>query len=138
MTESTGRPAVLFLCTHNAGRSQMALGFFNHLAADQAVAWSGGSEPGAEVNPAAVAAMAEVGIDISGEYPKLWTDDIVRAADVVITMGCGDACPVHPGRRYEEWILPDPAGQPLDAVRPIRDDIEQRVRRLLADLNIGG
>jgi arsenate reductase (thioredoxin) len=138
MTESTGKPAVLFLCTHNAGRSQMALGFFNHLAADQAVAWSGGSEPGAEVNPAAVAAMAEVGIDISGEYPKLWTDDIVRAADVVITMGCGDACPVHPGRRYEEWILPDPAGQPLDAVRPIRDDIEQRVRRLLADLNIGG
>jgi protein-tyrosine-phosphatase len=138
MTESTGKPAVLFLCTHNAGRSQMALGFFNHLAGDQAVAWSGGSEPGAEVNPAAVAAMAEVGIDITGEHPKRWTDEIVRLADVVITMGCGDACPVYPGRRYEEWILPDPAGQPLEAVRPIRDDIEQRVRRLLAELNIAG
>jgi arsenate reductase (thioredoxin) len=138
MTESTGKPAVLFLCTHNAGRSQMALGFFNHLAGDQAVAWSGGSEPGAEVNPAAVAAMAEVGIDISGEHPKRWTDEFVRLADVVITMGCGDACPVYPGRRYEEWILPDPAGQPLEAVRPIRDDIEQRVRRLLAELNIAG
>jgi arsenate reductase (thioredoxin) len=138
MTESTGKPAVLFLCTHNAGRSQMALGFFNHLAGDQAVAWSGGSEPGAEVNPAAVAAMAEVGIDISGEHPKRWTDEIVWRADVVITMGCGDACPVYPGRRYEEWILPDPAGQPLEAVRPIRDDIEQRVRRLLAELNIAG
>jgi arsenate reductase len=138
MTESIGKPAVLFLCTHNAGRSQMALGFFNHLAGDQAVAWSGGSEPGAEVNPAAVAAMAEVGIDTSGEHPKRWTDEIVWRADVVITMGCGDACPVYPGRRYEEWILPDPAGLPLEAVRPIRDDIEQRVRRLLAELNIAG
>jgi len=138
MTGADDKPAVLFLCTHNAGRSQMALGFFNHLAGDRAVAWSGGSEPGAEVNPAAVAAMAEVGIDISGEFPKPWTDEIVRAADVVITMGCGDACPVYPGRRYEEWILPDPAGQPMEAVRPIRDDIEERVRRLLADLNIAG
>ena len=116
----------------------MAAGWLRHFAGDAVEVRSAGSAPADQINPAAVAAMAEVGIDISGEYPKLWTDDIVRAADVVITMGCGDACPVHPGRRYEEWILPDPAGQPLDAVRPIRDDIEQRVRRLLADLNIGG
>lgn len=134
-----GKPTVLFLCTHNAGRSQMALGYFTHLAGDRAVAWSGGSEPGTEINPpAAIAAMAEVGIDITGEYPpKPWTDEIVQAADVVITMGCGDACPVFPpGKRYENWQLPDPAGQGLDAVRPIRDDIEERVRRLLADLNV--
>ncbi|MBU8808776.1 arsenate reductase ArsC [Mycolicibacterium goodii] len=128
------KPTVLFLCTHNAGRSQMALGYFTHLAGDRAVAWSGGSEPAAEINPAAVAAMAEVGIDITGEYPKPWTDETVRAADVVITMGCGDTCPVYPGKRYENWDLPDPAGQDLDAVRPIRDDIERRVRRLLAEL----
>ena len=120
---------MLFLCTHNAGRSQMALGFFQHYAGDAAVAWSGGSEPGDEVNPAAVAAMAERGIDISGEYPKPWTDEIVRAADVVITMGCGDACPVFPGKRYEEWVLTDPAGLDVAAVRPVRDDIERRVRR---------
>jgi arsenate reductase (thioredoxin) len=131
-----GKPTVLFLCTHNAGRSQMALGFFTHLAGDAAVAWSGGSEPGNEVNPAAVAAMAERGIDISGEYPKPWTDEIVAAVDAVITMGCGDACPVFPGRRYQEWILADPAGQDVDAVRPIRDEIEHRVRQLLADLNV--
>lgn len=128
------KPTVLFLCTHNAGRSQMALGYFTHLAGDRAVAWSGGSEPAAEINPAAVAAMAEVGIDITGEYPKPWTDETVRAADVVITMGCGDTCPVYPGKHYENWDLPDPAGQDLDAVRPIRDDIERRVRRLLAEL----
>ncbi len=131
-----GKPTVLFLCTHNAGRSQMALGFFNHLAGEQGVAWSGGSEPGTEVNTAAIAAMAEVGIDITGEFPKPWTDEIVQAADVVITMGCGDACPVFPGRRYEEWVLPDPAGQSVDDVRPIRDDIEERVRRLLNELNV--
>ena len=131
-----GKPAVLFLCTHNAGRSQMAMGFFTELAGQAAVAWSGGSEPGSEVNPAAVAAMAERGIDISREYPKPWTDEIVQAADVVITMGCGDACPVFPGRRYEEWLLPDPAGQDVDAVRPIRDDIERRVRQLLAELEV--
>ena len=130
------KPTVLFLCTHNAGRSQMALGYFNHLAGGHAVAWSGGSEPGTEINPAAVAAMAEVGIDITGEFPKPWTDEIVRAADVVVTMGCGDACPAFPGRRYEEWVLPDPAGQSVDAVRPIRDDIEGRVRRLLSELGI--
>ncbi len=131
-----GKPIVLFLCTHNAGRSQMAMGFFTQMAEDAAVAWSGGSEPGHEVNPAAVAAMAEVDIDIAGEYPKPWTDEIVQAADVVITMGCGDTCPVFPGRRYEEWVLDDPAGQDLDGVRPIRDDIEERVRRLLTDLNV--
>lgn len=129
-----GRPVVLFLCTHNAGRSQMALGFFTHLAGDRAIAWSGGSEPGTEVNRAAVAAMAERGIDITGEYPKPWTDEIVQAADAVITMGCGDACPVFPGKRYEEWVLDDPAGMTVDDVRPIRDEIERRVRALVAEI----
>ncbi|MBX7433138.1 arsenate reductase ArsC [Mycobacterium sp. Y57] len=133
---SDGRPIVLFLCTHNAGRSQMALGFFTHLAGDRAVAWSGGSEPGTEINPSAIAAMAEVGVDITGEYPKPWTDEIVQAADVVVTMGCGDACPIFPGKRYENWELADPAGQDVDAVRPIRDDIEERIRRLLDELNV--
>ena len=127
---------MLFLCTHNAGRSQMALAFFSHLAGDRGVAWSGGSEPADGINPSAVAARAEVGIDITGELPKRWTDEIVRAADVVIAMGCGDACPFYPGKRYENWDLPDPAGADVDAVRPIRDDIEVRVRRLLADLGI--
>ncbi|HYB36458.1 MAG TPA: arsenate reductase ArsC [Mycobacterium sp.] len=131
-----GKPTVLFLCTHNAGRSQMALGFFTQLAGDRAVAWSGGSEPGDEINPAAVQAMAEIGIDITEEFPKPGTDEIVRAADVVITMGCGDACPIFPGKRYENWELPDPTGQPVEAVRPIRDEIEERVRRLLNDLNV--
>ena len=130
------RPTVLFLCTHNAGRSQMALGFFNHLAGDQAVAWSGGSEPGDQINPAAVAAMAEVGIDITNEFPKPWTDEIVQASDVIVTMGCGDACPVFPGHRYEEWVLADPAGQPVEAVRTIRDEIELRVRALLGELSV--
>ena len=122
-----GTPIVLFLCVHNAGRSQMALGWFNHLAGDRAVAWSGGSEPGTEINPSAVEAMAEVGIDITGEFPKPWTDEIIRAADVVITMGCGDACPLYPGKRYEDWELDDPAGQDVAAVRPIRDEIRGRV-----------
>jgi protein-tyrosine-phosphatase len=130
------KPGVLFLCTHNAGRSQMALGFFSYLAGDQGVGWSGGSEPGNEINPAAVAAMAEVGIDITREFPKPWTDEIVRAADVVVTMGCGDACPFYPGKRYENWELPDPAGLEIDAVRPIRDDVENRVRQLLIELGI--
>jgi arsenate reductase (thioredoxin) len=130
------RPVVLFLCVHNAGRSQMAVGLFQHLAGDRAVAWSGGSEPSREVNPAAVAAMAERGIDISREYPKPWTDEVVRAADAVITMGCGDACPVFPGKRYEDWTLDDPAGQDVAAVRPIRDEIELRVRRLLERLGV--
>jgi protein-tyrosine-phosphatase len=132
-----GLPTVLFLCVHNAGRSQMALGWFNALAGGRAVAWSGGSEPGDEVNPSAVAAMAEVGIDIAQEYPKPWTDEIVQAADVVVTMGCGDACPLFPGKRYEDWSLDDPAGQGVEAVRPIRDDIERRVRGLLASLGVG-
>lgn len=131
-----GRPIVLFLCVHNAGRSQMALGFFQHLAAGRAIGWSGGSEPGVEINPAAVAAMRERGIDISAEYPKPWTDEVVRAADVVVSMGCGDACPVFPGKRYQDWVLDDPAGMTLDEVRPVRDEIERRVRRLLEQLNV--
>jgi arsenate reductase len=114
----------------------MALGFFTQLAGEQAVAWSGGSEPGNEINPAAVQAMAEVGIDITNEFPKPWTDEIVDAADVVITMGCGDACPIFPGERYEKWAIGDPAGQGVDIVRPIRDDIEERVRRLLNELGV--
>jgi arsenate reductase (thioredoxin) len=129
--QEDGVPIVLFLCVHNAGRSQMALGWFNHLAGDRAIAWSGGSEPASEVNPAAVQAMAEVGIDIASEYPKPWADEIVRAADVVVTMGCGDACPIFPGKRYEDWVLDDPAGLDLDAVRPIRDEIGRRVNELL-------
>jgi protein-tyrosine-phosphatase len=133
---SDGTPTVLFLCVHNAGRSQMALGWFNHLAGTRAVAWSGGSEPGTEVNHAAVLAMAEVGIDIAQEFPKPWTDEIVRAADVVVTMGCGDACPLFPGQRYEDWELDDPAGQGLEAVRLIRDDIGRRVRELLASMDV--
>jgi protein-tyrosine-phosphatase len=131
-----GRSTVLFLCVHNAGRSQMALGFFNHLARGAAFAWSGGSEPGNEVNPTAVEAMRERGIDISREFPKPWTDETVRAADVVITMGCGDACPIFPGKRYEEWVLDDPAGLGLEEVRPIRDEIERRVRTLLDELGV--
>jgi arsenate reductase len=131
-----GKPIVLFLCVHNAGRSQMAMGFFGHLAGDAAVAWSGGSEPAGQVNPAAVEAMRERGIEISKEFPKRWTDEVVRAADVVVTMGCGDACPVYPGKRYQDWVLDDPAGLGLEDVRPIRDEIERRVRRLLAELNV--
>jgi protein-tyrosine-phosphatase len=131
-----GLPTVLFLCVHNAGRSQMALGWFNHLAGGRAIAWSGGSEPGTEVNPAAVAAMGEVGIDITDEFPKPWTEEIVQAADVVVTMGCGDACPIFPGTRSEDWTLDDPAGQTLEAVRPIRDEIRRRVEGLLASLDV--
>ena len=135
-SDTDGPPIVLFLCVHNAGRSQMAMGFLTALAGNDAIAWSGGSEPGGAVNPAAVAAMAEVGIDISQEFPKPWTDEIVRAADVVITMGCGDACPIFPGKRYEEWTLEDPAGLGVESIRPIRDEIEGRVRGLLAELGI--
>lgn len=127
---------VLFMCNHNAGRSQMAMGFFNHLAGGGAVVWSGGAEPKGEINPAAVAAMAERGIDISGEYPKPWTGEIIQAADVVIGMGCGDAGPPSPGRRHEEWVLDDPADKDVAAIRPIRDEIERRVRELLDDLHI--
>jgi protein-tyrosine-phosphatase len=135
MAESS-RPTVLFLCTHNAGRSQMAMGFFKHLAVNKARVFSGGSEPADQVNPAAVAAMAEKDIDISAEQPARWTPEVVEAADVVVTMGCGDTCPVLPGRRYEEWILPDPAGQTVEAVRPVRDEIERRVRALLGELGV--
>ena len=132
----TGRPYVLFLCTHNAGRSQMAAGWMRALAGDAVEVFSGGSEPADELNRAAVEAMAEVGIDMAAEFPKVWTDDVVRAADVVVTMGCGDACPVVPGVRYEDWGLLDPAGQPLEVVRLVRDDIEQRVRALATSLGV--
>jgi arsenate reductase (thioredoxin) len=127
---------VLFLCNHNAGRSQMAMGFFNHLAGGGAVVWSGGSEPQGAINPAAITVMAERGIDISGEYPKPWTGEIVQAADVIVSMGCGDAGPEAPGRRCEDWELDDPAGKDLPEVRLIRDEIERRVRWLLDDLRI--
>lgn len=129
-------PAVLFLCVHNAGRSQMALGFFMAKAGDRAVAWSGGSEPISEVNPAAVAAMAEVGIDIAREFPKPRTDEFLRAADVVVTMGCGDSCPLVAGKHYEDWELEDPSGRSLQEVRPIRDEIGRRVDKLLQGLGV--
>jgi arsenate reductase len=129
-------PGVLFVCVHNAGRSQMAAGWLRHLAGGRVTVWSGGSEPAESINPAAVAAMAEVGVDITQEFPKPWTDEIVRAADVVVTMGCGDACPVLPGKRCEDWVLEDPAGRDVDAVRPIRDDIRERVVALMRSLDV--
>lgn len=127
-------PAVLFLCVHNAGRSQMAAGWMRRLAGDRVDVFSGGSEPAEALNRGAVAAMAEVGIDISDELPQPWADEIVRAADVVVTMGCGDACPLYPGKRYVDWELADPAGEEIDEIRPIRDEIERRVRSLAAEL----
>jgi arsenate reductase (thioredoxin) len=127
-------PEVLFVCTHNAGRSQMAAALLDHQAAGRVRVTSAGSQPTDQLNPAVVAAMAELGLDISREFPKPLTSGKVRAADVVITMGCGDACPIYPGKRYEDWDLPDPAGLDLEAVRPIRDDIARRVQQLLADL----
>jgi protein-tyrosine-phosphatase len=130
------KPAVLFLCVHNAGRSQMAAAWLRHLSGDTVEVFSGGSDPGYEVNAAAVQAMAEVGIDISTEYPKPWTDEIARAADVIITMGCGDACPIFPGKRYEDWTLTDPAGQPIEVVRSVRDDIRARVEQLMTSLDV--
>ena len=129
-------PEVLFLCVHNAGRSQMAAAWLRHLGRDRVTVYSAGSEPASEINRAAIAAMAEVGIDITEEFPKPWTDEIVRAADVVITMGCGDACPLYPGKRHEDWELADPAGQDLAAVRPIRDEIRSRVEALLASFAV--
>ena len=129
-------PTVLFLCVHNAGRSQMAAGWMRHLAGDRVRVLSGGSEPASAINPVAVAAMREVGIDIGAYSPQLWNDDVVRSADVVVTMGCGDTCPFYPGRRYEDWELTDPSGQPIEAVRRVRDEIEGRVRQLLASLEI--
>ena len=131
-----GTPSVLFVCVHNAGRSQMAAGWLRHLAGDAVEVRSAGSLPGDQVNPAAVEAMAEVGIDISDQRPKVLTTDAVEASDVVITMGCGDACPIFPGKRYLDWQLEDPAGQGLASVRPIRDEIERRIRDLLAELRV--
>jgi protein-tyrosine-phosphatase len=131
---TTISPEVLFLCVHNAGRSQMAAALLARHAGDRVVVHSGGSDPGETLNPAVVAAMAERGIDISLERPKKLTDEMARNADVIVTMGCGDACPVYPGKRYIDWELPDPAGKSVDEVRPIRDDIEARVRALLAEL----
>jgi arsenate reductase len=129
-------PSVLFLCVHNAGRSQMAAAWLKKIAGDQVSVYSGGSMPDSEVNPAAVDAMAEIGIDIRSEYPKPWTDEIVQAADVVVTMGCGDACPIFPGKKYEDWEVPDPAGADVTAVRLIRDDIGERVRHLITELEL--
>ncbi|MEO8083313.1 MAG: arsenate reductase ArsC [Ardenticatenales bacterium] len=128
-------PAVLFLCVHNAGRSQMAAGWLDHLAGDRVKVMSGGSTPDGEVNENAIVAMKERGIDLGKQFPKPWTDEVVRAADVVVTMGCGDACPLYPGKRYEDWEVDDPAGVGLDAVRAIRDDIGKRVEALLASLD---
>ncbi|EIC07673.1 hypothetical protein GCM10023065_23120 [Microbacterium laevaniformans] len=134
MTDST-KPAVLFVCVHNAGRSQMAAGYLRALAGDRIDVFSAGSEPGNAVNPAAVAVMAEEGIDLSSATPQILTTDAVRQADVVITMGCGDACPIFPGKRYEDWQLTDPAGQPVEVVRGVRDDIKGRVQELIASLS---
>jgi arsenate reductase len=128
------KPTVLFVCVHNAGRSQMAAGWLKHLAGDTVEIWSAGSEPAEQINPVAVEAMREVGIDISGETPKVLTTDSVSRADVVITMGCGDTCPYFPGKRYEDWDLVDPAGQPIEVVRQVRDDIKQRVQTLIREL----
>ena len=128
------KPSVLFVCIHNAGRSQMAAGYLRHLAGDRIEVRSAGSMPADQINPIAVEAMREVGIDITAEQPKVLTPEAVQASDVVITMGCGDACPYYPGKRYEDWKLDDPAGQGIDAVRPIRDDIRARIEGLIASL----
>jgi arsenate reductase len=128
-------PTVLFVCVHNAGRSQMAAGWLRHLAGDRVEVLSAGSAPAASINPVAVEAMAEVGIDIAAQQPKLLSDNAVQASDVVITMGCGDACPYYPGKRYEDWKLDDPAGQGIESVRPIRDEIKRRVEELIASLS---
>jgi arsenate reductase len=129
-------PSVVFLCVHNAGRSQMAAAWAKSLGGDRLEVFSGGSDPANEVNPVAVEAMREVGIDIKEELPRRWSDDVIRAADVIITMGCGDSCPIFPGKRYEDWDVEDPAGQDAEHVRPIRDDIESRVRALLTQLGV--
>lgn len=128
------KPAVLFVCVHNAGRSQMAAGYLRAIAGDRIDVFSAGSEPGNAINPNAVAVMAEEGIDLTGAVPQILTTDAVRQADVVITMGCGDACPIFPGKRYEDWQLADPAGQPIDVVRDVRDDIKGRIEGLVASL----
>ncbi len=128
------QPTVLFVCVHNAGRSQMAAGYLRHLAGDRITVLSAGSAPGPAVNPVAVEAMAEEGIDIAHAVPQVLTDGAVREADVVVTMGCGDACPFYPGKRYEDWVLDDPAGRDLEMVRGVRDEIRSRVERLVAEL----
>ena len=130
----TDAPTVLFVCVHNAGRSQMAAGWLRHLAGDRVQVLSAGSAPAGTINPVAVEAMAEVGIDIAGNQPRLLTDAAVQESDVVITMGCGDACPFHPGKRYEDWALDDPAGQGIESVRPIRDEIRARIEALITSL----
>ena len=130
----TDKPSVLYVCVHNAGRSQMAAAYTRHLSGGAVEVRSAGSEPADRVNPSAVAAMAEEGIDITAERPKVLTTDAVRVSDVVITMGCGDTCPIYPGKRYEDWVLDDPAGQGIESVRPIRDEIRARVEQLLAEL----
>lgn len=135
-TSTDTRPMVVFLCVQNAGRSQMAAGWLQHLAGDEVEVFSGGSNPASEVNPAAIDAMTEIGIDISSEFPKPWTDEVVQAANVVVTMGCGDSCPIFPGTRYMDWEVGDPAGLPLEQVRPIRDEIGERVRGIIAELGI--
>jgi protein-tyrosine-phosphatase len=130
------KPSIVFLCVHNAGRSQMAAGWARHLAGDAVDVFSGGSEPADQVNPVAAAAMAEKGIDIGEQVPERWADETVRAADVVVTMGCGDTCPYFPGTRYVDWELVDPSGKNIDEVRPIRDEIGRRVTRLLEELGV--
>ena len=132
--ETSERPSVLFVCIHNAGRSQMAAAYLTHLAGDRVEVRSAGSAPAEQVNPAAVAAMLEEGIDMSAQVPKVLTDAAVRASDVVITMGCGDTCPIYPGKRYEDWVLEDPAGQGIESVRPIRDEIRRRIEALIAEI----
>ena len=129
-------PSVLFLCVHNAGRSQMAAGFMRILSGGKVDVFTGGSEPARDINHAAAQAMLEKGINLRGEIPQPWSDEIVRAADVVVTMGCGDACPIYPGKRYVDWEVDDPSGRAMEEIRPIRDDLESRVRGLLADLDI--
>lgn len=134
MTDTTAKPSVLFVCVHNAGRSQMAAGFLRDIAGDRIDVRSAGSLPAEQINPVAVEAMGELGIDITAEQPKVLTTEAVQASDVVITMGCGDACPFFPGKRYEDWKLDDPAGQGIDAVRPIRDEIRARIQQLVSEL----
>jgi arsenate reductase len=130
------KPGVLFLCVHNAGRSQMAAGFLRSLGGESVEVFSAGSEPAETVNPTAVEAMAEVGIDIAGAVPRRWSDAMIKSVDVVVTMGCGDTCPVFPGTRYVDWEVEDPSGKTLDEVRPIRDDLEGRVRGLMSELGV--
>jgi len=136
MTETPIRPSVLFVCVHNAGRSQMAAGFLTALSRGAVEVRSAGSLPADQINPAAIEAMLELGIDLRAERPKVLTTDAVRSSDVVITMGCGDVCPIFPGKRYEDWVLDDPAGQGVDSVRPIRDEIRARVLALVAELGV--